>query len=77
MRRAALNPFFSKAGVYRLESVVQEKVELMLDKLREFRESGRVIPLNAMFAAFTNGELMISLTIRCSIRKRKGEIEFY
>lgn len=77
MRRAALNPFFSKAGVYRLESVVQEKVDLMLDKLREFRESGRVIPLNAMFAAFTNGELIISLTIRCSIRKRKGESEFH
>lgn len=72
MRRAALNPFFSKSGVYRLESVVQEKVDLTLDKLREFRESGRVIPLNAMFAAFTNGELVISSVIMIAKMIRLG-----
>jgi hypothetical protein len=55
MRRAALNPFFSKAGVYRLEPVIQEKVDLMLGRLLEFRESGKPFPLDAMFAAFTNG----------------------
>ncbi|KAJ9197384.1 hypothetical protein DTO164E3_5817 [Paecilomyces variotii] len=68
MRRAALNPFFSKAGVYRLESVVQEKVDLMLDKLREFRESGKLIPLNAMFAAFTNDVVMEYAFARCDNR---------
>ncbi|KAL1863207.1 hypothetical protein Plec18170_000037 [Paecilomyces lecythidis] len=58
MRRAALNPFFSKAGVYRLESVIQEKVDLMLRRLEEFRDSGRPIPLDAMFPAFTNDVVM-------------------
>ncbi|GAD94164.1 hypothetical protein AN8309.2 [Paecilomyces variotii No. 5] len=58
MRRAALNPFFSKAGVYRLESVIQQKVDLMLDRLAEFRKLGRPIPLDVMFPAFTNDVVM-------------------
>jgi hypothetical protein len=61
MRRAALNPFFSKAGVYRLEPVIKEKVDLMLDRLQKFRESGQLIPLDVMFAAFTNGGFSSSL----------------
>jgi cytochrome P450 len=56
VRRAILNPFFSKASVYRLEPVIQDNVDKMLDRMDEFRTSRQAIPLFDMFAAYSNGK---------------------
>jgi len=54
-RRAALLPFFSKASVRRLQPVITERVEVMLNRMKEFRESRRVLNASCMFSALTNG----------------------
>lgn len=54
IRRAPLNKFFSKASVMRLEPVIQEKVDKLLSRLREFQESGRPLTISLAFACFTN-----------------------
>jgi cytochrome P450 len=56
MRRATLSPFFSKASVYRLEPVIQDKVDEMVERLEGFRASRQPIPVFEMFTAFTNGQ---------------------
>ena len=58
MRRAILSPFFSKASVYRLEPVIQDKVDEMMERIEGFRLSKLPIPLFDMFAAYTNGKLI-------------------
>jgi cytochrome P450 len=50
MRRAALNPYFSKASVNRLESTVQSNVDLLCARLRS--RAGSAIPIN-LSDAFT------------------------
>lgn len=55
-RRAILNPFFSKASLYKLEPVIQDKVDEMLERMDEFRATGCSLPLFEMFAAYTNGK---------------------
>ena len=39
MRRATLNPYFSKASVYRLEPVIQDKIDEMIDQMELFKTS--------------------------------------
>ncbi|KAE8383477.1 cytochrome P450 [Aspergillus bertholletiae] len=58
MRRAILSPFFSKASVYRLEPVIQDKIDEMLERMEGFRLSRQPIPLFEMFAALTNDVVM-------------------
>ncbi|KND87123.1 Trichodiene oxygenase [Tolypocladium ophioglossoides CBS 100239] len=58
MRRAILSPFFSKASVYRLEPVIQDKVDEMIERMEEFRLSRRPLPLFEMFAAYINDVVM-------------------
>ncbi|KAI0911296.1 cytochrome P450 [Ustulina deusta] len=58
MRRAILNPFFSKASVYKLEPVIQDKVDQMLERMQQFRVSRQPIPLFEMFAAYSNDVVM-------------------
>jgi cytochrome P450 len=55
MRRATLSPLFSKASVNRLEPVIQDKVDKLVERMYEFRLSGQPIPVFEMFTAFTNG----------------------
>lgn len=57
MRRAALSPFFSMGSVRRLQPVIQERVNLLLERLRGFRGTGEVLMASWAFAAFTNGKL--------------------
>ncbi|OAQ57611.1 oxoglutarate/iron-dependent oxygenase [Pochonia chlamydosporia 170] len=52
-RRAALNPFFSMARVRRLESVIKERADAILQRLHEFRENGRVVPFDILFGAYS------------------------
>jgi cytochrome P450 len=51
LRRAALNPYFSKASVSRLESTIQSNVDLLCARLRS--RAGSAIPVN-LSDAFTS-----------------------
>ncbi|KAF2665919.1 cytochrome P450 [Microthyrium microscopicum] len=60
-RKAALNPYFSKASVTKLEPLIQEKVELLCSRLKEHtshehegkRHDGQVFNLSDVFTAFS------------------------
>lgn len=61
MRRAALNPFFSKSQVRKLQPIIQERVDAVLGRLKGFCESGDVIRLDVAFAAYSAGETKLSV----------------
>lgn len=52
-RRAALNPFFSKQSVSRLEPTIQEIVDKLRGRLEQLRGSSRPINLFAMYASLS------------------------
>ncbi len=52
-RRAALNPFFSKAAVMRLEPQLTALLEQLCRRFQEFRESGQPATLGPIFSALT------------------------
>lgn len=56
VRRAALNPFFSKAQVRKLQPVIRERVGAMLERFEGARERGEVLRLDVAFAAYSAGE---------------------
>ncbi len=53
-RRAALNPYFSKASIRRLEPVVQETIEKLLKRFNMYTKTGDIMPLNLAYKATTN-----------------------
>ena len=55
VRRAALNPFFSKTSVRKLQSLIDAKIDLFLERFEEFQKDGEVMIVNIAFAALTNG----------------------
>ena len=55
-RRAALLPYFSMGSVRKLQPVIQERVIVLLDRLKGFKDTGEVLNASCMFAAFTNGQ---------------------
>lgn len=57
-RRAALNRFFSMGSVRRLQPIVEERVQQLIERFRGFKDAdGKVMKANYAFAAFTNGGL--------------------
>lgn len=52
-RRAALNPFFSKASVRRLEPVIRDGVVQLLDRMDICGRSAEVMPMNMVYKALT------------------------
>lgn len=56
-RRAALNRFFSMVSVRRLQPVIEEKVQRLIERFRGFKDKDKeVMKVDYAFAAFTNGE---------------------
>lgn len=55
MRRAALNPFFSKAKVRSLQPLIQDVAHQLLTRLDEFKHNGEHLTLSLAYAALTNG----------------------
>ena len=53
MRRNALNPFFSKRSVTRLEQIIQDKVERLCEGISQCARKDEVIRLDAAFVALT------------------------
>ena len=56
IRRAALNRFFSSASVKKLQPMIDEKVGLLVKRLKAAKDTGKVIKMNLAFSAMTNGE---------------------
>ncbi|KAG5941373.1 hypothetical protein E4U53_007416 [Claviceps sorghi] len=56
LRRSALNPFFSTQSVRNLQSVIEERVDSLLDVLYKYAATRERRPLDIMypFSAFTN-----------------------
>lgn len=57
VRRAALNPSFSKASVRNLQPLIDAKLDFFVERLEEFHKSGEVMVINYAFAALTSGTL--------------------
>jgi hypothetical protein len=57
LRRAALNPFFSKASVRNLQPLIDAKLDFFIERFEEFHKNGEVMVINHAFAALTNGRL--------------------
>lgn len=85
-RRAALNRFFSMAGVRRLQPMIEERVATLIERFRGFRDvkgSDGVIKVDYAYAAFTNGRFFFSFwkimhqisTFRCTIPAQCARIE--
>jgi hypothetical protein len=59
LRRSALAPYFSKASVRRLQPLLQDRVNKLLERLEGFRDSGEVLMASWAYSAFTNGKFKI------------------
>ncbi|KIW31219.1 uncharacterized protein PV07_02885 [Cladophialophora immunda] len=58
MRRAALNPYFSKAKVRILQPRIESRLDNLLARFRQFRESGDPMTVSLAYAALTNDVVM-------------------
>ncbi|KAL7957986.1 putative cytochrome P450 [Trichoderma compactum] len=59
IRRAPLNPMFSKRSITKFEPIVHEKVELLSKGIARYDVSGSVLSLNSAFNAFA-GDVIAS-----------------
>lgn len=55
-RRSALQPYFSMANVRRLQPVVQERLGVLLKRMKEFKETDKVLNASCLFSAFGRGK---------------------
>jgi hypothetical protein len=53
LRRTALNPFFSKQAVQRLEPMIQGKIDLLCKRLQEMAKQGQVLDVETGIMALT------------------------
>ncbi|RAK87019.1 cytochrome P450 [Aspergillus costaricaensis CBS 115574] len=73
MRRSALNPFFSKASVRRLQPVIWGKVDILLRRLNGFKNTGQPVRIDMAYAAFTNDVIMEYTFSRSRERLQKDD----
>ena len=60
-KRAVLNRLFSMASVRKLQPVVEERVRLLIERIRGFKNADeKVLKVNWLFSAFTNGTSLAS-----------------
>jgi len=52
LRRAPLNPMFSKRSIAKFEPMIQEKVELLCKGIAAFQKTGEVLTISDAFSAF-------------------------
>jgi cytochrome P450 len=53
VRRSALNPFFSKSAVVKLEPIIQAHVDRLVERLRGFTGTSKPVNLNDAFTALS------------------------
>jgi cytochrome P450 len=54
-RRAALNPYFSKAKVRSLQPRIEEALDKLMGRFDGFQQSGEPMTVSLAYAALTNG----------------------
>lgn len=54
VRRAAINPFFSKTNVRKLEGIIQDKSARVLDCMTALEDTGKPLKLTSLYGAFTS-----------------------
>ncbi|KAE9378827.1 putative cytochrome P450 [Stipitochalara longipes BDJ] len=54
VRRGALNPYFSKASVRRLQPLIQERVDILLARIKEFGISRQPLTISLAYVAFSS-----------------------
>ncbi|GAP90688.2 putative cytochrome P450 [Rosellinia necatrix] len=59
IRRAPLNPMFSKRSITKFEPVIKQKVELLSERIASYEEDGKTLSLNNAFNAFS-GDVIAS-----------------
>lgn len=68
IRRGALGMYFSMQSVRRLDSLIRERVAMLLKRFSEFKDNGNVMMMSWAFAAFTNDVVMTYSFARCDHR---------
>lgn len=54
IRRSALNPFFSKTNIRRLEPIIQRRAQKVLSRMEKLESTGQPLVLFNLFSAFTS-----------------------
>ncbi|KAJ2981915.1 hypothetical protein NQ176_g1730 [Zarea fungicola] len=54
MRRAALLPFFSPSYVRKLQPMFQERIDVLLARMADLKDTEQAVNANCLFAAFSN-----------------------
>jgi cytochrome P450 len=62
IRRAAIQPFFSKRSVRSLQPIIDERIDKFMQRFVDFYESGETMTISLGFAAFTNGGFSCAIT---------------
>ncbi|KAL5346712.1 hypothetical protein ACLOAV_008419 [Pseudogymnoascus australis] len=74
-RRAAINPFFSLQNVRKLQPVIEERITTMMKRIRDFNESGQVLNVSWLNAAFTSDVVMQYAFARCDHRLERPDFD--
>lgn len=69
-RRAALNPLFSKQRIVRLQPVIQEKLDFLLERIWNAGQAGNEVNVKLGVAAFTAGKSSWMFQLQILIRHR-------
>lgn len=62
-KRAVLNRFFSMASVRKLQPVIEERVRILIERIRGLKNADeeKVLKVTRLFSAFTNGKSLSGL----------------
>ncbi|KAL2408013.1 Cytochrome P450 monooxygenase [Exophiala dermatitidis] len=59
LRRSVLNPYFSKANIFRLEPVIMERIEKLSKRLADAADTEQVVRLDVAFMALTTDTISL------------------
>lgn len=62
LRRRPMEPFFSQAGVYRIEIILHDLVLTLVGRLYGYKGTGKVVRLDHVFAAMA-GDVVSAICI--------------
>lgn len=71
LRRAALNPFFSKQKIAVMESAIMDQVEKLSRRIEGFAASGQVLPLGFAYSALT-----MDIITEYAMEKTYGNLDY-
>lgn len=60
LRRSALTSYFSKSAIRKLEPLLYENLDRLMDQFKKYREAGEILNLSNMLAGFAGDVIMVS-----------------